>query len=88
MGGLIAYFRKGSLPSLLGSCFVSALFFGSAFLYKAGNTNAVYVALVASGVLTATGLARAIQTNFEKPVPLGLSILGMVSIGYYGYLLL
>lgn len=87
MGGLIAYFRKGSLPSLLGSTFVSALFFLSAYLYNSGSTKAVYVALVASGVLTATGLARAIQTNFEKPVPLGLSILGLLSTGYYGYLL-
>lgn len=88
VGGVVAYVRKGSVPSLMGSSLVSALFFLAAYMYNSGSTKAVYVALMASGVLTASGLARAIQTNFEKPVPLGLSILGLFSTGYYGFLLL
>ncbi|EDK45074.1 hypothetical protein PVL30_002749 [Lodderomyces elongisporus] len=83
IGGIMGYVRKGSLPSLIAGTAVSVLYGYSGYLLKQNANYGIELALGTSSILLVAGLARAIPTGFQKPVPLILLLLGSVSTGYY-----
>ncbi|KAI3405903.2 hypothetical protein KGF56_001122 [Candida oxycetoniae] len=83
VGGLMGYFRKGSVPSLVAGIAVSTLYGYSGYLLKRNADYGIELALGTSGLLLLAGLSRAIPTSFQKPVPLLLVFLGGLSTGYY-----
>ncbi|KAI5958826.1 hypothetical protein KGF57_002260 [Candida theae] len=83
IGGLMGYFRKNSLPSLLGGLGVSALYAIAGYIINSNGRYGVELALAASILLLLAGLSRSITTNFQKPVPLLLLALGILSGGIY-----
>lgn len=82
IGGVMGYMRKGSLPSLIGGVAVGSLFGFAGYLLKENANGGLETALVASTLLLGAGLPRAIK--LRKPVPMGISVLALVSLGYYG----
>ncbi|KAG5420518.1 hypothetical protein I9W82_002399 [Candida metapsilosis] len=83
IGGSMAYFRKHSVPSLVGGLSTSILYAVSAYKTNKGAKYGAEFALVASIMLLLAGLARSIATDFQKPVPLLLLVLGVLSGGFY-----
>ncbi|KAI5954349.1 hypothetical protein KGF54_002124 [Candida jiufengensis] len=83
VGGLMGYFRKGSLPSLVAGLAVSTLYGYSGYLLKNNSNYGLELAVGTSSLLFIAGLSRAIPTGFQKPIPLLLLVLGGVSTGYY-----
>ncbi|CAI5755673.1 unnamed protein product [Candida verbasci] len=83
IGGLIGYFRKGSVPSLIAGLAISGLYGGAGYLLKQNANYGLELALATSSVLLFAGLSRSFQTSFQKPIPLLLLALGSVSTGYY-----
>ncbi|KAG7664297.1 uncharacterized protein J8A68_002155 [[Candida] subhashii] len=83
VGGIMGYTKKGSFPSLVAGLTFSAIYGTAGYLLRQNADYGLELALGASTVLFATGLARAIPVNFKKPVPNVLFVLGGVSAGYY-----
>jgi len=83
IGGLMGYFRKGSVPSLVAGLGVSTLYGISGYLLNQNANYGLELALGTSSVLLAAGLSRATSTGFKKPIPLALVLLGGLSTGYY-----
>lgn len=84
----MGYIKKGSVPSLLAGGSVSIIYFVGGALASKGQKSGLYTSLAASVILLAAGFSRSVSTNFEKNVPLGLTLLGLLSSAYYGYLIL
>lgn len=82
IGGIMGYMRKGSLPSLIGGVAVGSLYGISGYLLRENANGGLETALLASALLLGAGLPRAIR--LRKPVPIGISVLALVSLGYYG----
>ncbi|KAI5958819.1 hypothetical protein KGF57_002253 [Candida theae] len=83
VGGLMGYFRKGSVPSLIGGLGVATLYGVSGYLLNQNANYGIELALGTSSLLLAAGLSRSVSTGFKKPVPLVLLALGGISTGYY-----
>lgn len=83
VGGLMGYFRKGSVPSLVAGTSFAVIYGTSGYLLKQNKDWGLEIALGASSCLLAAGLARSIPTSFSKPVPLVLLGLGVLSTAYY-----
>ncbi|KAK9479030.1 transmembrane proteins 14C-domain-containing protein [Lipomyces japonicus] len=81
IGGVLGYGRKKSIPSLLGGLGTGALFGIAGYLLKENKEYGIHVALAASVLLTGASLPRAIR--LRKPVPIGLSVLGLTAGAYY-----
>lgn len=84
VGGTIGYFRKGSLPSLVAGATFTALYGYSGYLLKNNSDWGLELALGTSSVLFAAGCTRSKVTNFRKPVPIVLLVIGGLSTLYYG----
>ncbi|KAI5968280.1 hypothetical protein CANMA_002496 [Candida margitis] len=83
IGGLMGYSRKGSVPSLFGGLGASLLYGTACYIMKSNGKFGIELALVASVILLLAGLARSFDTSFQKPVPLLLLALGVLSGGFY-----
>ncbi|AHY79068.1 AQG_2a_G0030810.mRNA.1.CDS.1 [Saccharomyces cerevisiae] len=82
-GGLMGYYRKGSIPSL-----VSGLVFGSVYgiagyLLHMNRDGGLEMALGASTLLLGAGVIRGMPSRFTKPVPVVLTALGGLGSYYY-----
>lgn len=84
IGGFMGYNRKGSLPSLVAGGTLAILYGTAGYLLKQNADWGLELALGSSSVLLVAGLARAIPTQFKKPMPLALAGLGALSTAYYG----
>lgn len=83
VGGLMGYFRKGSVPSLIAGTSFALIYGYSGYLLKQNQDWGLELALGASSTLLVAGLSRSIPTKFKKPVPLVLLTLGATSTLYY-----
>lgn len=83
LGGGIGYLRKRSLPSLVAGVTFGVLYGYAGYLLKQNADWGLELALGSSLTLLVAGIARAIPTNFKKPVPLVLVVLGGASTAYY-----
>ncbi|ONH65745.1 hypothetical protein BON22_4211 [Cyberlindnera fabianii] len=72
-----------SVPSLAAGLTFSAIYAGAGYLLHKNADYGLEVALGASTLLFAAGLARAIPTSFKKPIPVLLVTLGALGSGYY-----
>lgn len=79
----MAYFRRGSLPSLVAGTTLGVVYATAGYLLKNNADWGLELAVGASSTLFAAGLARSVSTGFVKPVPLMLVVLGGVSTAYY-----
>lgn len=84
VGGIMGYARKGSIPSLVAGTTFAAIYGFSGYLLKQNADYGLELALGASTALFAAGVGRSIPTQFKKPVPLVLLVLGGASAAYYG----
>nr|CAG8433569.1 11323_t:CDS:2 [Entrophospora candida]CAG8442149.1 3086_t:CDS:2 [Entrophospora candida] len=80
IGGIAAYAKKGSVPSLTAGLGVSSLYLIAGYLIENNKDYGHETALAASTVLTGSMIPRAIKT--KKPIPLTLSILS-IGVGTY-----
>lgn len=83
IGGLMGYFRKDSVPSLIGGLGASALYGIAGYIMKLNGRYGVELALGASMILLLAGLAKSFSTSFQKPIPLLLLALGALAGGFY-----
>ncbi|EMG48756.1 hypothetical protein SBY92_004037 [Candida maltosa Xu316] len=83
IGGIMGYARKGSVPSLIAGLSFSVLYGGAGYLLKKNADWGLELALGTSTVLLVAGIARAIPSNFSKPIPVVLVTLGGLSTAYY-----
>ncbi|ABN64438.1 predicted protein [Scheffersomyces stipitis CBS 6054] len=83
VGGVMGYVKKGSVPSIVAGLTFSALYGSAAYLLKQNADWGLELAVGTSATLLLAGLGRAIPTQFKKPVPLALVVLGGLSTGYY-----
>ena len=79
----MGYVKKGSVPSIVAGLTFSALYGSAAYLLKQNADWGLELAVGTSATLLLAGLGRAIPTQFKKPVPLALVVLGGLSTGYY-----
>ncbi|CUM62872.1 uncharacterized protein PRCAT00000431001 [Priceomyces carsonii] len=84
VGGIMGYARKGSIPSLIAGTSFAILYGGAGYLLKKNADYGLELALGTSTFLLVAGLGRAIPTQFKKPLPVGLVVLGGLSTFYYG----
>jgi uncharacterized membrane protein (UPF0136 family) len=63
IGGSMGYYKKKSVPSLIGGFGIGSLFAISAWMMSKNDSNGVKVYGVASGVLAAVMIPRAIKTR-------------------------
>lgn len=82
IGGLVAYFRKNSVASLVGSSFIAVLFTAGALMDA--EPGGKKVCLAASLLLTLTMGIRAVKT--QKMVPIVVAIGGLGCIGFFAFL--
>jgi uncharacterized membrane protein (UPF0136 family) len=83
MGGTFGFFKKQSLPSLLGGIVIGSLFLSSSFLISKNKDYGVELALGTSMLTSTIMVRRAVRTR--QLVPVGMVTIGMVGCGYYGY---
>lgn len=83
VGGIIGYYRKKSVPSLVAGLAISVLYGGAGYLLKQNADYGLELALGTSTTLLVAGIGRAIPTQFKKPLPLVLLGLGGLSTAYY-----
>jgi Small integral membrane protein len=83
VGGVMGYARKGSFPSLVAGLTISALYGGAGYLLKQNADYGLEIALGTSATLLVAGIGRAIPTQFKKPIPNLLVVLGGLSTFYY-----
>lgn len=83
IGGLMGFYRKGSMPSLIGGLTCAALYGTAGYLLKQNADWGLELAIGTSALLTAGMLPRAIKT--VKPVPIAVTLIGGISTGYYIY---
>jgi len=83
IGGLMGYFRKNSVPSLVGGLVVSALYGSAGYIMNLNGKHGEELALGASIILFLAGLVRSYATGFSKPIPLLLLALGAIAGGFY-----
>ncbi|CAD1808304.1 Transmembrane proteins 14C family protein [Candida parapsilosis] len=83
IGGLMGYFRKNSVPSLVGGLVVSALYGSAGYIMNSNGKHGEELALGASIILFLAGLVRSYATGFSKPIPLLLLALGAIAGGFY-----
>ncbi|KAH0608885.1 uncharacterized protein LAJ45_07635 [Morchella importuna] len=81
-GGTMGYIRTGSVPSVVAGVGVGALYGYGGLRIKNGQPYGIETALLASLILGASSLPRAIKTG--KPLPIGLSVLATYGLFYYG----
>ncbi|KAL2711052.1 hypothetical protein KLU848_0289 [Kluyveromyces marxianus] len=83
IGGTMGYVRKGSVPSLIAGLTFGGIYGYAGYLLKQNADYGLELALGASSVMLATGIARGIPSRFTKPVPLVLTLLGGLGTFYY-----
>ncbi len=81
---LIIISRRGSKPSLISGVSLGVLYALSANQAKKGSKSGITISLIASVILALAGGFRSFKTGFQKPVPLGLLILGVLTSLYFG----
>lgn len=80
-GGAIGFAKTKSVPSLAGGGLLGAMFLTSGYLMQNNKDYGLEMAAGTSGFMTAIMLPRAIK---GKPLPIVLSVVGLVSGIYYG----
>lgn len=82
VGGVGGYIRRGSVPSLIAGLTIGGLYGYSGKLLQDNVDYGIYLASAASALLFIGSLPRAIKT--QKAMPVGLSIIGLTTLAYYG----
>mmetsp|Transcript_110446 Transcript_110446/g.293396 ORF Transcript_110446/g.293396 Transcript_110446/m.293396 type:complete len:120 (-) Transcript_110446:142-501(-) len=81
IGGAYAYFKAGSLPSLVGGVGCGALMVGSGLMVEKDPQSAFLLGSATGGLLTAGMLPRFMKT--KKVMPAGMvTLLGLGALGY------
>lgn len=83
VGGFMGYARKGSVPSLVAGTTFAVLYGTAGYLLKQNADWGLELALGTSLTLLVAGAGRAIPTQFHKPLPVLLVLLGGLSTAYY-----
>jgi len=80
-GGTMGFVRTGSIPSLVAGVSIGALYGYSGLLLRRNANYGIELALLASFLLGASSIPRAIKT--QKPLPIALSVLAIAGGAYY-----
>ncbi|KAK9465913.1 transmembrane proteins 14C-domain-containing protein [Lipomyces arxii] len=81
IGGVVGYGRKKSIPSLAGGLATGIVFGVAGYLLKENKEYGIHTALLGSLLLIGASVPRAIKV--KKPVPIGLSFVGLAAGTYY-----
>lgn len=81
-GGLTGYIRTGSVPSVAAGMTVGALYGLGGLRLRNRQSYGLEMALLASLVLAASSVPRAIKT--QKPLPIGLSVVAAFGLYRFG----
>eukprot|EP00747_Dinoflagellata_sp_TGD_P189303 gnl/TRDRNA2_/TRDRNA2_49470_c0_seq1.p1 gnl/TRDRNA2_/TRDRNA2_49470_c0~~gnl/TRDRNA2_/TRDRNA2_49470_c0_seq1.p1 ORF type:complete len:125 (-),score=26.93 gnl/TRDRNA2_/TRDRNA2_49470_c0_seq1:105-434(-) len=83
IGGLFAYVKKGSVPSLLGGGFCGAGLIASGTMARKDPRRAFLLGTIVSAILSAGMIPRAVKT--KKMMPAGMvALLGAIALLYNG----
>jgi len=80
-GGITGYVRTGSVPSIIAGCTVGGLYALGSYRISNRQPYGVELALLASLVLAASSIPRAVRS--QKPLPIGLSFLALYGMWAY-----
>ncbi|KAM0799208.1 transmembrane proteins 14C-domain-containing protein [Usnea florida] len=81
-GGLTGYIRTGSVPSVAAGMTVGALYGLGGLRLRNRQSYGLEMALLASLVLAASSVPRAIKS--QKPLPIGLSVVAAFGLYRFG----
>ena len=82
-GGMMGFYRKKSVVSLVAGLSVGGLYGMSAYLLHGNKDYGLEIALGTSTLLLGAGIARGIPVRFKKFVPCTLTVLGGLGTFYY-----
>ena len=78
----MGYVRTGSVPSIAAGCTVGALYALGGWRIANRQPYGLELALLASAVLAASSIPRAMRSG--KPLPVGLSVLATIGLIRFG----
>ncbi|CCH42597.1 putative membrane protein [Wickerhamomyces ciferrii] len=76
--------KKRSIPSLVAGLTFATAFGTAGYLLKNNADYGLELALGSSSLLLAAGIARGIPVKFSKPVPIVLTVLGLLALEEFG----
>lgn len=82
-GGLMGFYRKKSIVSLVAGVTVGGLYGISAYLLHLNRDGGLEIALGTSVLLLGAGIGRGIPVRFRSIVPSTLTLLGGIGTFYY-----